>query len=218
MIRILLVDDHALFRQPLAFMLEREPDMTVAGQAGTLAEARQVIQSAGSVDVAVVDLGLPDGDGVELIRDLRALNPHALVLVVTAQADRQRWAEALEAGAAGVLHKSASLDQIIDAIRRLHAGGHLLSPAELLELLRLAGERRARDLEARAALGRLTPRERDVLQALAEGLSDKEIAQRLHISVETVRTHMVNILGKLGVESRLQALVVALRHGFVRIE
>jgi DNA-binding NarL/FixJ family response regulator len=217
-IRILLVDDHALFRQPLAFMLEREPDMTVTGQAGTLAEARQAIQSAGSVDVAIVDLGLPDGDGVELIRDLRALNPHALVLVVTAQADRQRWAEALEAGAAGVLHKSASLDQIVDAIRRLHAGEHLLSPGELLELLRLAGERRARDLEARAALGRLTPRERDVLQALAEGLSDKEIAQRLHISVETVRTHMVNILGKLGVESRLQALVVALRHGFVTIE
>jgi len=217
-IRILLVDDHALFRQPLAFMLEREPDMTVTGQAGTLAEARQAIQSAGSVDVAIVDLGLPDGDGVELIRDLRALNPHALVLVVTAQADRQRWAEALEAGAAGVLHKSASLDQIIDAIRRLHAGGHLLSPAELLGLLRLASERRTRDAVARAALGKLTPRERDVLQALAEGLSDKEIAQRLHISVETVRTHMVNILGKLGVESRLQALVMALRHGFVRIE
>ena len=166
----------------------------------------------------MVDLGLPDGDGVELIRDLRALNPHALVLVVTARADRERWAEAIEAGAAGVLHKSASLDQIIGAIRRLHAGEHLLSPAELLELLRLAGERRARDLEARVALGRLTPRERDVLQALAEGLSDKEIAQRLHISVETVRTHMVNILGKLGVDSRLQALVVALRHGFVRIE
>lgn len=218
MIRILLVDDHALFRQPLSFMLEREPDMTVAGQAGTLAEARRAVQSAGGVDVAVVDLGLPDGDGVELIRDLRALNPHALVLVVTAQADRWRWAEALEAGAAGVLHKSASLDQIIDAIRRLHAGEYLLSPGELLELLRLAGERRARDAGARAALGKLTPRERDVLQALAEGLSDKEIAQHLHISVETVRTHMVNILGKLGVESRLQALIVALRHGFVKIE
>lgn len=140
MIRILVVDDHALFRQPLALMLEREPDMTVVAQAGTLAEARQALGGAQPVDVALVDLLLPDGDGVELIRDLRVLNPHVLVLVVTAVADRRRWAEAIEAGAAGVLHKSASLDRIIEAIRRVHSGGQLLSPAELLELLRLAGE------------------------------------------------------------------------------
>lgn len=215
MIRVMLVDDHSSFRQPLAFMLDREPDITVVGQAGTLAEAESLKDDA---DIAVVDLDLPDGSGVDLIRDLRIVNPHAAVLVLTASTNRDELAQAVEAGAAGVLHKSARITEIVDGLRRLAGGESLLSHAEMIELLRLATRRREEDREAQFALGQLTAREREVLASLAEGLTDKEIAQRLHVSTQTVRTHMVNILSKLGVNSRLQALVFAIRHGAVTVE
>ncbi|HEU4793334.1 MAG TPA: response regulator transcription factor [Nitrolancea sp.] len=216
MIRILLVDDHASFRQPLAFMLNREPDFTVVAQAGSLDEARGLLNE--EIDVAVVDLVLPDGNGATLVRDLRAANSHSQVLVLTASVDRRDLARAVEAGASGVMNKSAAIEEIISAIRGLSGGEQLMSPRELVDLLRLAVQQREEDRDAELALGRLTPREREVLQALAEGLNDREIGQQLHVSTETVRTHMVNILGKLGVESRLQALVYALRHGAVTID
>lgn len=214
MIRVLLVDDHASSRQPLAILLEREPDLTVIGQAGSLTEARRLLAD---VDLAVVDLGLPDGDGVELVTDVRAANPEAQILVLTADTDRAHWARAVEAGAAGVLEKSSSIVDVIDALRRLAAGELLFSPREAIELLRLAGHQRDRDQTGQAALTRLTPREREVLQALADGLGDKEIAERLYISPKTARAHVVNVLGKLDVDSRLQALVFAVRHGAVTI-
>lgn len=216
MIRILLVDDHASFRQPLAFMLNREPDFTVVAQAGSLAEARGLLNE--EIDVAVVDLVLPDGNGATLVRDLRTANSHSQVLVLTASVDRRDLARAVESGASGVMNKSARIEEIISAIRSLSSGEQLMSPRELVDLLRLAVQQREQNRDAELALGRLTPREREVLQALAEGLNDREIGQQLHVSTETVRTHMVNILGKLGVESRLQALVYALRHGAVTID
>jgi len=111
-IRILLVDDHASTREPLAFMLEQEPDLTVVAQAGSVAEARRTLREAGaSVDVAVVDLGLPGGSGEELIPVLRAAYPRAVALVLAYCSDRERLARAVEAGASGVLHKSAPLCQ-----------------------------------------------------------------------------------------------------------
>jgi DNA-binding NarL/FixJ family response regulator len=170
------------------------------------------------IDVAVVDLDLPDGNGAELIGELRTVNPHAMTLVLTASDDRRVHAQAVEAGATGVLHKSTRIKEIIEAVRRLEEGGELLSPNEIGELLRLAGQQRTQDREARLAIELLTPREREVLQALAEGLSDKEIAERLYVGVGTVRSHVVHILEKLGVHSRLQALVFAVRHGVVEIE
>jgi len=211
---VLLVDDHASFRQPLAFMLDREPDIAVVGQAGTLAEARGMLTG---VDIAVVDLGLPDGSGVELIAALHDANPNAQALILSAATDRQLIARAVEAGAAGVLHKSVGIAEIIDAVRRLAAGRQLFTTREIVALLELAGRQREQQREVLAALTRLTPRELEVLQALADGLNDREIAQRLYIATETARTHMVNILRKLGVDSRLQALVVAVRHGVVEI-
>jgi DNA-binding NarL/FixJ family response regulator len=214
MIRVLLVDDHASFRQPLAFLLAREPDIAVAGQAGSLAEARRMLEG---VEVAVVDLGLPDGEGVELVRELRAANPRGAVLILTASLDRREHARAVEAGASGVLHKSAEIGDVIAAVRRLAAGELLLSRQELVELLGIAGQQQAHDQAARLALRQLTPREQQVLHALAEGLSDKEIAQRLWLSPQTARNHMLNILGKLGVHSRVQALVFAIRHGIITI-
>jgi RNA polymerase sigma factor (sigma-70 family) len=214
-IRVLLVDDHSAFRQPLAFMLNREPDISIVGQAAMLAEARTMLSG---IDVAVVDLDLPDGNGVDLVRDLRQASPHGKVLVLTGSASRFDQARAVEAGAAGVMHKAAPLEEIIGAVKRLGRGEDILSLQEMVELLRLASQHREEDREAQRALGQLTPRERDVLQALGRGLSDKEMAQELGVSTETVRTHMVNILSKLEVDSRLQALVFAVRHGAVTIE
>jgi DNA-binding NarL/FixJ family response regulator len=196
-------------------MFNREPEFKVAAQAGSLAEARKMLEG---VDVAVIDLDLPDGDGAELIGDLHATNPQAMALVLTASAERVTHAQAIEAGAAGVLHKSLYISDVIQAVRRLEAGEALLSPNEVGELLRLAGQQHARDKEVRQAIQSLTPREREVLQALAEGSSDKEIAGRLYVSTGTVRNHVVHILSKLEVHSRLQALVFAIRHGAVKID
>jgi DNA-binding NarL/FixJ family response regulator len=124
---------------------------------------------------------------------------------------------AIEAGATGVLEKSASLAETIEAIQLAWAGESLLPPQEMIDLLRMASLRRENEYAATETLNRLTPRELEILQVLAEGLSDREIGERLHISTETVRTHFVNILGKLHVSSRIQALVFAVRHGAVQI-
>jgi DNA-binding NarL/FixJ family response regulator len=214
--RILLVEDHASFRQTLALVFDQEPDFEVVAQAGTVAEARLVMANR-HTDLAVVDLSLPDGEGVELIEDLREANPHFAALVLTASLDKAEHARAVEAGAAGVLHKSAEVDEILDSTRRLAAGETLISPEELVELLRLAGQSREEEREAQASIEQLTRREREVLKALGQGLSNKEIAERLHMSVDTERTHMMNILNKLGVHSRLQALLFAARHGLVEL-
>ena len=214
--RILLVEDHASFRQTLAFVFDQQPEFEVVAQAGTLADAR-LMTGGVETDLGVIDLSLPDGEGTELIEELREANPHFAALVLTASLDRTEHARAVEAGAAGVLHKSADVDEILDATRRLAEGETLLSQDELVALLRLAGQNREEELEARASIEQITPREREVLQTLAEGLSNKEIAAKLHMSVDTERTHMMNILNKLGVHSRLQALLFAARHGLVEI-
>jgi DNA-binding NarL/FixJ family response regulator len=215
-IRLLLVDDHASSREALALLLGREPDLAVVAEAGSLAEARRALAGA-EVDVALVDLELPDGSGVDLIRDLRAANPEALALVVTGSGDRHEHARAVAAGAAGVLHKSARTREIVAALRRLCAGETLLSPREAVELLRLVDRRREEERAAQLTVGQLTPRERELLGLLAEGLGDEAIAARLFLSPKTVRNQMTAILGKLGVDSRLQALVLAARHGVVRV-
>ncbi len=216
MIRIMLVEDHASLRQPLAFMLDQEPDFTVAAQAGTLAEARQALAGVG-MDLAIIDLTLPDGDATGLIREARSAGPNVAVLVLTVSEDPKVWARAAEAGAAGVLHKSAGMREVVDAVRRVAGGGLLYSPAQLVGMLRLAQAEREEDRDAKVAIARLTPREREVLGALAEGLGDREIARRLGVSLDTARAHVSSIIGKFGVESRLQAILFALRHGAITI-
>jgi DNA-binding NarL/FixJ family response regulator len=215
MSRVLLVDDHLSFRQPLAFMLEREPSITVIGQAGTVAEALPLLPQA---DIALVDLELPDGTGESLIQAMKALGQGGKALVLTASGSTTALAHAVEAGAAGILHKSLAVDEVIAAIRRLEAGEPLLSPLETIARLRLVSQQRERDHTAQIAIDRLTRREHEVLQALSHGLHDREIGEQLHVSTETVRTHMVNILHKLGVDSRLGALVFAMRHRLVTID
>lgn len=214
---ILLVEDHASFRQALAFMFEREPEFSVVAQAGSIEEAKEILSSSDGIDVAVVDLGLPDGDGVALVEEFSTAKSGVSTLVLSASLEPARFASAVEAGAAGVLHKSASISEIVDSARRLMSGEALISPSEIIEMLRLVSRKRQEEYEVRQAVDKLTRREKEVLQALAEGLDSKEIAEKLHITIETERTHMVNILNKLGVHSRLQALVFATRNGIVEI-
>jgi len=214
-IRVLLVEDHASFRQALAFFLQRDGDIVVTGQAGSLAEARRL---SGDADVAIVDLQLGDGDGVDVVRGLRATNRSGTVVVLSASSNARHLARVVEAGAAGVLNKAAPLGEIVDAVRRLSAGEVLATPPEVMALVGQVDAWRDEDQAARAALEALTKREREMLQALADGLTDRQTADRHCISVETVKRHMGNLFDKLGVDSRLQALVLAVRHDAVTVD
>jgi DNA-binding NarL/FixJ family response regulator len=214
MLRLLLVDSHTSFRQSLAFMLEREPDLIVIGHTGSLAEARSMFEQG---DVAIIDLNLPGGDGLTLMKELTAINPRCQVLVVTGSSASTDYARAVTWGAAGVLHKSADIQHIITAVRRLGAGRDVLSRQEIAGILQRANEQAEQYQDAQTRLKRLTLREWDVLRALAEGRSDRGIGEKLQISTETARSHVVSILSKLEVHSRLQALVFALRYGGVTV-
>src|SRR3954451_11866683 len=211
-VRVLLLEDHTAVREAIAGMFEREPDLIVVGQAESLAEARALLHG---VDVGVLDLALPDGDGLALIPELRAASPGAQVLVLSANLDRAQTARAIDAGAAGALDKTADLDQVVDAIRRLRAGQALLASHEIVELLRFASHRREQEREDRQAIASLTHREREVLKALAAGLDGQTIADRLGVSIRTERNHVARILNKLGVHTQLQAVLFALRYGFI---
>jgi CheY-like chemotaxis protein len=141
-VRALRVDDHAAIREALASAFEQEGGFEIAGQTGSLEEARRVLEDAGRMDVAVVDLGLPDGHRGDLIKELREANPQAQALALSASLDRGEIARAVEAGAAGVLSKTAHLDEVVEAVRRLRAGETLMPLEEVIELLRFASSRR----------------------------------------------------------------------------
>jgi len=214
-IRVLLVEDHTVFRQALALAFGMEPELEVVGEAGSVAEALGLLDG---IDVAVFDLDLPDGNGSTLIQELHDRNRRAEALVLTASTRQLDYARAVEAGAAGLVHKSTPLNEIVSAVKRVAAGDTLITRRELIDLVQLAGKHREEELATQQTIERLTPRERDVLVALGEGLTDREIAERLYISKDTVHTHMVNMMGKLGVESRMQALIFAIRSGLVVLD
>lgn len=201
-------------REAIAAMFEREPGFQVAGQAASLAEARLLLEE---VDVTVVDLGLPDGYDGDLISELREVNPRAQALVLSVSLDRSEIARAIQSGAGGTVNKTAGLAEVVDSVRRLRAGEMLIPLEEVVELLRYAGQLREQEHTDRQAIDRLTRREREVLQLLAEGLDSQAIADRLHITLRTERNHIANILTKLDVHSQLQAVVFALRYDVVKI-
>jgi PAS domain S-box-containing protein len=216
-VRVLLVDDHATIREALASSFERE-GFEVVGQAGSMAEARKLLEEVEQpADVALIDLGLPDGYGADLIKELREAHPQAQALVLSASLDRANLARAVEAGAAGVLSKTAHLDEVVDGVKRLRRGETLMPLEEVVELLRYSSSKREEEHEAHQAIEKLTPREIEVLKALAMGLDSEGIAAKMNIALRTERNHMASILKKLGVHSQLQALVFALRHGVVEI-
>src|SRR3712207_6163892 len=212
---VVLVEDHVYFRQAMAMMLELEQDFAVVAEAGSVAEARELSkQCLQDVDIAVVDLALPDGNGVDVIEDLRRLNPNLTVLVLSATLDHNNIARAVDAGAGGVIAKLAGLDEFVQETRRLRAGAAMPRQKEVVEMLLATDLRRGQDHETRLD-ARLTTRETEVLRALVEGLDSEEVAERLGITLEEERNHVVNILEKLGARSRLQALAIAARQGLV---
>ena len=218
--RVMLVEDHVSFRQALAFMLGQDQDFEVVAQAGTLAEARRGLDGRGDTDrieAAVIDLALPDGNGAELVGDLGGHNPSMTVLVLSATLSRANLTKAVQAGADGVLDKLAGVGEIVGELRRLSAGAALPSQQQVLEALLSIDQQHDPDSYERTGVERITPREREVLRALAEGLNSEEIAERLSMTAEEEHTHVASVLTKLGARSRLQALAVVARLGIVEV-
>ncbi len=207
-IRVLVVDDHAVLASSLAVVLDAEPDITVVATAGTLSQARRALQ-AECPDVVLLDHRLPDGDGVAAIRELRAVCPAMQVVVLTASNGDHVLLEAVDAGAAGFLSKTSGIDKLLAAVRAAAVGESVIAPELLVRLL----GRVQHDGESRRTP--LTERERDVLALVAEGLSNAAIADRLAVSVHTVRNHIASLSGKLGAHSKLEALSIAVRQGLV---
>jgi two-component system, NarL family, nitrate/nitrite response regulator NarL len=219
-LRIMLVEDHISFRQALAFMLDRDPGFEVVAQAATLTEVRRGLDGRKipeGIDAAIIDLALPDGNGADLIGDLRFHNPDLTVLVLSATLRQTNLTKAVWAGADGVLDKLAGPGEIIVALRRVVAGAALPSQQEVVDALRSADRQRDPDSDSPMAVGRITPRESEVLRALAEGLDSEGIAERLSITLGEERAHVAAVLVKLGARTRLQALAVAARLGVVEI-
>ncbi len=208
-VRVLIVDDHEVLASSLAHVLDTEPDLHCVGVASTLAKARAMIPTT-SPDVLLLDHRLPDGDGVAAIAELRELRPSLQVVVLTASASDHVLVEAIEAGASGFVSKTRGIAEVTSAVRAAAKGEALISAEMLARLLprlsRTGGGQRYTDL---------TEREREVLGLLAEGLSNAAIAERLVVSVHTVRNHIANLSTKLGAHSKLEALSIAVREGLL---
>lgn len=203
MIGVLVVDDHPMLRAGLAQLLEQADDITLIGLAADGAKGVELALDA-HPDVVLMDLEMPGLDGIEATRRIRASCEHTQVVILTSFSDRARILDALDAGAAGYLLKDAEPDQLLRGIRAAAAGEAPLAPRAASELL-------AERHETRPASG-LTPREREVLAMVAEGLPNKLIARRLEISEKTVKAHLTRIFERLGVSDRTQAALWAQRH------
>ena len=207
-IRVLIVDDHEVLASSLAMVLEAEADISTAGVATTLEQARALIGSS-QPDVLLLDHRMPDGDGVAAIPGLRALRPSIRIVVLTASAADHVLMSAIQNGASGFLSKTRSLDEVTAAVRAAAAGESVISPELLARLLPRFGSGKVHTVDE------LTERERDVLALVAQGLSNAAIAERLVVSVHTVRNHIASLSAKLGAHSKLEALSIAVRRGLL---
>jgi two-component system, NarL family, response regulator LiaR len=210
-IRVLVVDDHAVVRQGLRTFLDLQDDLDVVGEAGDGAEAVAEAERL-APDVVLMDLAMPGVDGVSAIRELRARVPDTRAIALTSFSDDARVFGAIRAGAAGYLLKDVDPAELVAGIRAVAAGQGLLSPPVAARLLEEMSSERPTADEATAAL---TPREREVLILIAGGRSNKRIALELGVAEKTVKTHVGHVLGKLGVSDRTQAALWAVRHGLV---
>jgi len=204
-IRVMVIEDHLMVRQGIVALLAMQRDLQVVAEAGDGESALEVFREQ-RPDVTLVDLRLPKKDGVAVIRTLREESPRSRFLVLTTYDGEDEISQALQAGASGYLLKGASRTELSEAIRAIHAGRRYIPP-ELAErvLPRPPGDS-------------LTDRELEVLSGIARGLGNKEIGAELGISESTVKGHVNNVLGKLGVTDRTKALLVAIRRGLVRVE
>jgi two-component system response regulator DevR len=205
-IRVFLLDDHEVVRRGLRELLEGAGDMEVIGEASTAEEALRRIPAT-NPDVAVLDVRLPDGDGVEVCREVRSKMPQLHCLMLTSYADDEALFDAIMAGAAGYVLKQIRAAELVDAVRAVASGQSLLDPsvtARVLDRLRngSVGDER---VEA------LTDQERRILDLLAEGLTNREIADRMYLAEKTVKNYVSNLLSKMGMQRRTEAAVYAAR-------
>jgi two-component system response regulator DevR len=205
-VRIFLLDDHEIVRRGVRELLEANDDLEVVGEAGTAEEAMARIPAV-KPDVAVVDMRLPDGNGVEVCREVRSRDASIQCLILTSFADDEALFDSIMAGAAGYLLKQIKGTDLVDAIRRVASGQSLLDPsvtARVLERLRKGPEEDER-------LARLTEQERKILDLIAEGMTNRQIGERLFLAEKTVKNYVSNLLSKLGMERRTEAAVFAAR-------
>ncbi len=213
-ITVLLADDHALVREGTRRLLEGEPDIRVVAEAGDGASAVREAERT-RPNVAIMDVAMPGMSGIEATRQIKALLPNVAVLALTAYDDDQYVLALLDAGAAGFMLKDARAQELVEAVRAVHRGEAVLRPGVAARALRRAVSRRSGTI---ASPPPLSDREMDVLREAARGLPNKDIARRLNLSVRTIHTHLGNIFTKLGVGSRTEAVLLALRRGWIALE
>ncbi|MFG3344181.1 response regulator [Streptomyces sp. NPDC048018] len=206
--RVFLVDDHEIVRRGLRDLIDDEPDMEVAGEAST-AEQALARGPALRPDVAVLDVRLPDGDGISVCRELRSRMPEVACLMLTSFDDEDALLDAIMAGAAGYVLKQIRGSDLVSAVRTVSTGRSMLDPATTARLMRSLRDPAAAKPPEDERLTVLSERERSVLELIGEGLTNRQIAKRLHLSEKTVKNHISRLLGKLGVGRRVQAAVIA---------
>ena len=216
-IDVLVVDDHRTFAEALRIALEQEKDLSVVGVATSGAESVSLAEDH-APDVVLMDIEMPGMDGIEAIRKIKERAQEARVVVVSAHQGELVMARAVEAGASGFLSKETALTDIVQSVRLAYQGEPLMQPDVVRRVLRHLRHRRAQAATEQQRADRLTPRETEILQLMASGLSTDDIATELSVSPYTLRTHVQNILTKLGVHSKLEALAFAIRHGKVVAE
>lgn len=210
-IRILVADDHPVVRDGLAAVLGTQPDFEVISE---VSNGREVVEQTLALkpDVVLLDLEMPEMDGVETLKALRQMSAEVKAIVFTAFDTDERILSAVQAGAQGYLLKGAPREELFKAVRVVNAGGSLLEPVVASKLLRQVSE-----AEAKPKADPLTPREVEVLELVAQGLQNKEIAAALIISERTVKFHVSSIMGKLGAGNRTEALSIAAQRGLVQL-
>jgi len=214
-IRVLLTDDHTLFRQAIRTLLSAEPDLEVVGEAQGAAEAVVLAQQA-RPDVVLMDIGMPGMSSFEATRQIRRDRPDTRVLFLSMYDDEDYLAECVEIGASGFVLKDSPAEQLLTGIREVHRGGSYLSPRLLTRLVdgfRMQG----RGVERQPRLGTLTKREREILKMLAEGKSVKEIATAFELSVKTIEAHKFNLMRKLDIHNKAQLVQYAIQKKVIRL-
>ncbi|GGT49419.1 response regulator transcription factor [Streptomyces atratus] len=206
-IRVFLLDDHEVVRRGVRDLLNDEPDIDVIGEAGTVEQALVRVPAL-RPQVAVLDVRLPDGDGVTVCRELRSRMPELACLMLTSFDDEEALLDSIMAGASGYVLKQIQGSDLVSAVRTVARGQSLLDPSATTRLMARLRSGRQQEEEQDALLG-LTEREREILALIGEGLTNRQIGQRLYLAEKTVKNHISRLLAKLGVERRIQAAVIA---------
>ncbi|MEU9918419.1 response regulator transcription factor [Streptomyces sp. NPDC051001] len=207
-IRVFLLDDHEVVRRGLTDLLDSEPDISVVGDAGTVEHAL-ARGPALRPHVAVLDVRLPDGDGITVCRELRSQMPELACLMLTSFDDEDALLDAIMAGASGYVLKQIRGSDLVSAVRTVGSGQSMLDPATTARLMRSLRADPAETPGTSPELASLSPRERDILALIGEGLTNREIGKKLYLSEKTVKNHISRLLAKLGVQRRVQAAVIA---------